>query len=265
MGRGGVNSGHVLSVLFIGVVDEVDLQVMMACMLAVLAVSQCESCAGLDLRQSQGILAFQFENGGRLRSNPVQEIHDQVDHDLHGPHRDGSHRHGEASRWPPAIIVCRPRLEELVDSFGELLSEGLVAVPRADMERRGPSCAINQQSVIIFWDIFLRLRDQAGDTIAFAVVAQCRPCAASRNSKGECREGELAPAFYFLWCFGSVSSRPLGRFLFGSLLLFLLPFDLLSQFRPQILLDQGLPLVLESRLSRPLLSQALLNLRVRRQ
>ena len=148
-GRGG-HSGNVLRVLFIGVVDEVDLQVMMACMLAVLAVSQCESCAGLDLRQSQGILAFQFENGGRLRSNPVQEIHDQVDHDLHGPHRDGSHRHGEASRWPPAIIVCRPRLEELVDSFGELLSEGLVAVPRADMERRGPSCAINQQSVISF-------------------------------------------------------------------------------------------------------------------
>ena len=39
-----------MSVLFIGVVDEVDLQVMMACMLAVLAVSQCESCAGLDLQ-----------------------------------------------------------------------------------------------------------------------------------------------------------------------------------------------------------------------
>ena len=101
-------------------------------MLAVLAVSQCESCAGVDRVHSQGILAFQFEKGGRLRSNPVQEIHDQVDHDLHGQHRDGSHRHGEASFWLPAIIVCRPRLEELVDSFGELLSKGLVAVPRAE-------------------------------------------------------------------------------------------------------------------------------------
>jgi hypothetical protein len=86
----------------------------------------------------------------------VQEIHDQVDHDLHGLHQDDSHGHGESSLWPPAKVVCGPRLQVLVDSFGELLSEGLVAVPvpRADLKRRRPSYAINQQSVIIFSSFF---------------------------------------------------------------------------------------------------------------
>ena len=83
-------------------------------------------------------------------------------------------------------------------------------------------------------------RDLTGNTIAFAVVAHGRPCAASRNSKGVRARVERAHPLDFLLRFGSVSSRPLGRFLFGSLLLFLLPFDLLSQFRPQILLYQGL-------------------------
>ena len=89
-----------------------------------------------------------------------------------------------------------------------------------------------------------------------------------KNSKGVRARVECEYPLYFRLCFGLISSRPLGRCLFGSLLLFLLQLDLLSQFPPQILFDQGLPLVLEFRRSRPLLSQAaqaLLNLRVRRQ
>jgi hypothetical protein len=129
-------------------------------MLSVLAVSQYESCAGVDLRNRQGLLAFQYENEGRLHSNPVQEFHDQVDLGLHhdGPHQDGSHWHGEASEslWPLAINVCRLSLWELVDSFGKLLSEGLVAVlvrTSRKFKRWGPSCASNQPSVLRFLTI----------------------------------------------------------------------------------------------------------------
>jgi hypothetical protein len=46
---------------------------------------------------------------------------------------------------------------ELVNSFGEDLSEGLVSVPvpHADLELRRPSCTVNQQSVIIFFLVLL--------------------------------------------------------------------------------------------------------------
>jgi hypothetical protein len=88
-------------------------------------LSQCESCASANLINRQGLLAFQFNNEGHFAGSPVQEIHDQVDHDLHGPRQDDSHLHGEASLWPQAKVVCGPRLQELVDSFGELLSEQL--------------------------------------------------------------------------------------------------------------------------------------------
>ncbi len=49
---------------------------------------------------------FQFKNGGSFNSNPVQEISDQDDHALHGPHHNDLHLHGDASLWPQANVVC---------------------------------------------------------------------------------------------------------------------------------------------------------------
>ena len=109
---------------------------------------------------------------GMAYSNPVQEIHDHVDHDLHGPLGDGPHRHAKGPlRHPKAFAWC-PLLQELVDPVGERLSEGLLAVPHADMARRGPSCAIKKQSVLPF------RRDEAGNTPAFAQVSKRRLFAA---------------------------------------------------------------------------------------
>ena len=170
---------------------------------------------------SKMLMKFQFDIqvGGRLRSNPVQEIHDQVDHDLHGPHRDGSHRHGEASRWPPAIIVCRPRLEELVDSFGELLSEGLVAVPRADMERRGPSCAINQQSVIISRHFFETPRPGGGHHCIRGSRPMSHMCGLAKQ-QGRVPRGRACACFLFplvFWVGFFSPARPLPLWLVAPL------------------------------------------------
>ncbi len=94
-------------------------------LLSVRAVSTDEFCCCVDSNDSQGVLALQFENGGRLPSNPVQEIHDHVNHDLHSQHRDGPHRHAEGpQRHLKAFATC-PLLQELVDSIGERLSEFL--------------------------------------------------------------------------------------------------------------------------------------------
>ncbi len=111
---------------------EVHLQEGTACILAVLAISRNELCCGVDRIDCQGVLALQFENVDRLLSNPVQEIHDHVDHDLHCPLRNGPHRDAKGPlRHLKAFAWC-PLLQELVDSVGERLSEGLLAVLHAD-------------------------------------------------------------------------------------------------------------------------------------
>ncbi len=57
---------HVLKVLECGVAHEVQVQERTASILSILAVSQYEFCAGVDLIDSHSILAFQFQNGGRF-------------------------------------------------------------------------------------------------------------------------------------------------------------------------------------------------------
>ena len=106
--------------------------------------------------------------------------------------------------------------------------------------------------------------NEVGNTIAFAEVTPGRICAALLYSKSRRGREKGTPLLYFPRYIGSVSFRPRGCCLFGSSFLFPFPLDLLSKFPPHIQLDLGLPLVLPFRLSLPFLSQALLNLRVRR-
>ncbi len=77
-------------------------------------VSTDEFCASVDLINNKGVLAYQFENAGPLPSDPVQEIHEQVEYDLHGPHLHGPHRHAEGQRLPPAAFAWCPLLQEPV-------------------------------------------------------------------------------------------------------------------------------------------------------
>ncbi len=101
----------------------------------------------MDLINRQGLLAFQFK---KLRMGAASLA--ILSRRSMTRHQDDLHHHGEAPLWPPTKLGCGPRLQELVDSFGEDLSEVLVAVPvpHANLELRQPSCTINQQSVIIF-------------------------------------------------------------------------------------------------------------------
>ena len=69
------------------------------------------------------------------RTPPDQEIHDHVDHDLHGPLQDGVHRHAEGPQRHPEAFAWCPLLQELVDSDGELLSEGLPRLVSMRMSR----------------------------------------------------------------------------------------------------------------------------------
>ena len=71
---------HVMGVIKCAVVHEVQLQERPVCIISVLAILTDEFGGGVDRIDCQGVLALQFENGGRLPSNPVQEIHDHVYH-----------------------------------------------------------------------------------------------------------------------------------------------------------------------------------------